>query len=518
MDRREFLRLAALSGLAFTLGARRSLLFAGDPPPNPFSGKWMGEDFAAGHALRDGELPDFKNAETLPTADVLVVGGGISGLVAARALAKAGRTVRVLEQDARPGGNAKSADWGGLAYSIGAAYFCAAEEGSELDELYRGIGVMDKAKKVPKGEVFLGGKLLEEFWEGGTDEANAEATKRVREELRKYYETRYPAIPYDAETGWTGEDFRETDSQTFAAWLDSVKAPPHVRRFCEHYFWSSFGGSPSEISAYAGLNFVTAEFGDIYALPGGNGAIAGAIVAGFDPKQVTVDTGVLAAEVRSSADGVSVRAVSGGKPRAYSARAAVLAIPRFVVPRIVPDFPKVRAAAIKAMKWRAYVVANVLLRRRPAREWYDAYTLEALDSKTCGWTDLILADFVADPKSDRSVLTAYRALPFEKGREQILLADQFGPFAEAVRRDLAPVLPALGLAPADIVDVNLARWGHPLVQALPGQLSSKEFSAISEPLGRLAFAHQDRYGTPAIETAAEAGFRAAEEVEELLKG
>jgi hypothetical protein len=54
------------------------------------------------------------------------------------------------------------------------------------------------------------------------------------------------------------------------------------------------------------------------------------------------------------------------------------------------------------------------------------------------------------------------------------------------------------------------------VLAQPGQLAGGALDRLSAPLGRVAFAQQDRYGVPAIENAIAAGFAAADEVEAML--
>ena len=51
---------------------------------------------------------------------VVVVGGGVTGLVAARALAKAGLDVVVCEADAHPGGQVRSLDINGVVIDVGA--------------------------------------------------------------------------------------------------------------------------------------------------------------------------------------------------------------------------------------------------------------------------------------------------------------------------------------------------------------------------------------------------------------
>ena len=291
-----------------------------------------------------------------------------------------------------------------------------------------------------------------------------------------------------------------------------------MRAFCEYYCWSSFGGGASEVSSYAGLNFLTAEFGDILALPGGNGAIASALADAVARRGVTVVTNRTAGAVRPAHGGIEVAAFRGDDVHLYPARACVVAVPRFIAARIVADFPEARAAIVAGMKWRAYVVANVLLARRPQPDWYDAYRIEPLEKESAAFTDLIVADFAASEKSAHSVLTAYRALPYEGGRAELYeeaAGEKYAHFRDAVRRDLPPILAAVGLGERDVIDVNLARWGHPLVLAQPGQLAGGGLERLSAPLGRVVFAHQDRYGVPAIENALGAAFAATDELQRM---
>ena len=51
--------------------------------------------------------------------------------------------------------------------------------------------------------------------------------------------------------------------------------------------------------------------------------------------------------------------------------------------------------------------------------------------------------------------------------------------------------------------------------AQPGQLASGAMEKLSAPLGRVVFAHQDRYGVPAIENAIGAAFAATDELQRM---
>src|SRR5580658_3086032 len=57
-----------------------------------------------------------------PAADVVVIGGGLSGLAAARAARQSGLGVQVLERSERIGGRVRTENVGGVYIEVGAAF------------------------------------------------------------------------------------------------------------------------------------------------------------------------------------------------------------------------------------------------------------------------------------------------------------------------------------------------------------------------------------------------------------
>jgi protoporphyrinogen/coproporphyrinogen III oxidase len=81
---------------------------------------------------------------------VIVVGAGIAGLGAARALAKQGVTVSVLEADSIVGGRMRSREWNGAWIDLGAEFI--ATPGFE-DDLFEELGILGERLAYPGGNV-----------------------------------------------------------------------------------------------------------------------------------------------------------------------------------------------------------------------------------------------------------------------------------------------------------------------------------------------------------------------------
>ncbi|NNL66642.1 MAG: NAD(P)/FAD-dependent oxidoreductase, partial [Myxococcales bacterium] len=75
--------------------------------------------------------------------DAIVIGSGSGGLVAALALARAGRRVRVYERHRLPGGYSQSFSIDGFSFSPGIHYIGQLGPGGGLRRIYEGLGIAD---------------------------------------------------------------------------------------------------------------------------------------------------------------------------------------------------------------------------------------------------------------------------------------------------------------------------------------------------------------------------------------
>lgn len=511
------------------IGETAPALFSGDDPRRAHRILWDKPAWLAAHG---GRYP--APAERVP---LVVVGGGLGGLTAAYLLRK--HQPVVLEQAARFGGNARGESWRGMDYAIGAAYFTAPDAGSPLAALYAELGVDRLWRRKTEGHpVALDGRLVEDFWQGETAPA---AQRRQFRDLAGYFRRlyneegglRYPQIP--ADTSRQRALINALDRASFRRHVESVlrgrRLHPHIATAFEHYCWSSFGASFSEVGAAAGLNFFAAEFGDILVTPGGNAAIAERLHArlGRQLPEGHLRAGALVANVRAVPDGFEVAYEdAAGTLRCLHARAVVMACPKFIVARLVEGLEPERLEAIRRLRYRSYLVANVLLERRLAQVPYDLYLLGDGKTDGCdiraaatrqGATDVVFGQFL-HPGAASSVLTLYRPLPFDGARPELLAE---AAYANVLREFEAQVvegiLPLLNLRREDIAGIRLARWGHALPVAETGLIAGGTVDRLRKPFrGGMFFVQQDNWALPAIETATAEAFHWAPRVEKYLAG
>ncbi len=110
----------------------------------PFEGSISGEKHNIGHQLRNNnfKLPKIEPEQNV--YDVVIAGGGISGLVTAYKLKKANITnVLVLEKEDIVGGLCRGGEYKGLPYACGAHYTEYPEPNNEyVNEIFKDCGIV----------------------------------------------------------------------------------------------------------------------------------------------------------------------------------------------------------------------------------------------------------------------------------------------------------------------------------------------------------------------------------------
>jgi len=429
-----------------------------------------GEDFKHGHAKRDGV--SFPRATRAEACEVVIIGGGPSGLCAAHLLAE--RDVVLLEKEDRYGGNCSSDVWEGVPYSSGAAFY--SEGDTELVDLLRSVG--SPGQKVVGGDsLIVAGEPYFDFFGAGA--GRLPFAERVRDDFKRSFE-RAMDLHRSRESG-------ELDRTSFAEFLASYGV--ELREFWHRYAGSNWGGAPEHTSLRVGVQAYGWLEGTEKRLtfPGGLGVATKALARSLEAKLgARMRRRSFVHHVESDGNEVLVHTVSDGEPSLLRAKAVILAVPKFLAARLVPELPAAQREAMQGFRYSPYAVVNVCLTSRGPEPAYDNWFLDT------PFADFIPADWVTyagkGPASRKTVLTVYHPLA-ELRRAELLDDGRLVELSEDTVRHLTRHFPGLA---GNVAEVRAFRRGHALPIPTPGQLERAVVAARSH--GRILFAHSDSRG------------------------
>ena len=539
VSRRRFLgQLAVLGAAPLWKGVDA---FAWQPKP----GQFTGDDFELAHRLLTDPAATIAaggQPEEHPTPyDVVIAGGGIAGLTVGYKLRD--RRILLLEAAAQTGGVSKSETWQGIEYALGAAYIIDPDPESEDARELAGFKLLEELGLRVKGEDLTKTGAVQRRLSGDANHVVFSNRRVVPESEvytprnRQFFEhvldsDDYPSVPPE-----NSALVEALDRVSFRQFLEDAALQRKVYgrttgafsrlgwEAIEYYCWGAFGTTAKETSAYHGLNFFAAEYGDVLVYPGGNAYIAKRLDERIrQANAAVIRTGTWTLRIERDDRGWTVIAWSDGKLHRYHARHVVFAAPLFLASRIIPSLPDAQRKALDSLAYRSYVVANVLLRRpanrifahRGFRNGYELTRVHGVDVRSRGtreisdqkvYSDAILADYASGRHATHAVLTVYWPVPYDEGRAG-LLNRTYDEMEAGLRREVLAGFGTHGLRADDIEDIRLTRWGHPMIVARPGQLADGTMKLGAQTQTGLSFAHTDIQGAPAYENALAAAFDA----------
>jgi protoporphyrinogen oxidase len=527
VSRRELLGLIAGAPLMATApGCKRS--------PRDIPGKLVGPDPSVGHRLRDATVE--RASGEAKRVKVVIVGAGPSGLSAAWRLERAGfKDFVVLELEPEPGGTSSFGTDGVVPHPWGAHYVPVPTRDNRalttlLDEMgaleARGADGEPRGKeellvREPEERVFADGLWHEGLWPQAiaTDEDRAEL-ERFQKEIDRWVTWRdgkgRRAFALPLRRSSDDAEVTALDRISAAAWLDERGLSGDLLRWWVEYACrDDYGASLAETSAWAMLFYFCSRVPAPRALsapflswPEGNGRIVRhlASIAGG-----RLSTGRLVTDVVPSESDVelSVFDTAQGSLAKVVADRVIMALPKFVVPRVLRPFRDQPPEHLRAFDYGVWWVANLHLRRRPKSRGFGM----AWDNVIYGGASLgyVVATHQRLEDYGPTVLTYYQPViePEPRLARTKLLGLDHTHFVAEILRELEPAHSDIGKV---IERVDVVRWGHAMVRPGPGFVWGAARKRAAEPLGRVHFAHSDLSGVGLFEEAQDHGVRAAEEV------
>ncbi len=474
---------------------------------------------AGGTLLTTGSLtataaPFEGRTATLPKAtDVVVVGAGISGLVAARELARAGRSVLVLEARDRVGGRVLNHTLtSGAVVESGAAFVGPTQD--QLLALAAELGVETFKEYVDGQNVYSANGLTLQYT--GTIPpdpailADAALLQTLIDQMSR-------DVPVDAP--WNAPRAAEWDATSVHDWVHAHTVNPATANLLLSYLQPSFGTDARELSLLFLLWYIATAGNETN--PGtfersagtADGAQDSRFVGGSQqiPLRLAAQLGdlvALSAPVRrmaQTADGVVVHSDRGDVTASY----AMVAVPPPLVAGLewAPLLPPERMQLMQRMAMGTLMKCDAVY---PTPFW-----------RAAGLSGMGLADSGAvrvsfdnsPPDASVGVLLAfvggstwrrYGTMPFAQRRDAVLagFARLFGPQA---------------LTPVEYVEQDWTheRWtlGSPIASAGTGTITAFG-DQIRRPFGRVHWAGSETstYWAGFMDGAVRAGKRAAQEV------
>jgi phytoene dehydrogenase-like protein len=493
-------------------------------------------DFDTGHLLRNPARISVPG-NAVEDTEVLIIGGGISGLSALRTLRQAGwQNVILLELEAETGGNSVSGSNSASRYPWAAHYLPVPdvrntellrflEEAGVITDYRDGLPVYNEFHlcAAPEERLFMAGR-----WQDGLVPATGVSAADEAETARffRLIETYRNAVGADGKdmfripraAGSFDETFMTLDQLSFADWLDREGfGSQSLRWYMDYCCMDDYGLKADAVSAWAGLHYFAARkgkaanaaHGDVLTWPEGNGFLMHALRR---ESIALIRTRQLAYAVRQLEPGKQIFLVDvydAAKKRSYRIRTRelILATPDFINRRLLGELLPDVTRAIAHTPWLVGTLTVNALPQSAGQGQPLCWDNVIYGSENVGYVNARQQD--PGNGIGPQVITFYKPLLNGEASDarRLAAARDWKSWLTEIVADLSIAHPGIG---EQILEADIRIWGHGMAGPRPGFTGFHSSQFYAAPAFELA--HTDYSGISIFEEAFYQGLRAAEAI------
>lgn len=425
--------------------------------------------------------------------NVVVVGAGISGLIAGVRLVEAGIDVTLVENEPQVGGRVYSEELGGVAANLGAQYFFMS------DNDYLNHYVRRAAKFIPAGQhgALWNGEFVASpddrfFAQLPIEEAAFEDLDAATKKIQQTYKGLAIGREYIFDQEPRSDLWSELDRVSASELLSDYH--PDVTNFYNCFLKPEGGVGASGTSALllVGLYGATKGDGMSYLIEGGNQTVAEAIASDITAGGGTIVLSVGAERIEQSDAGVMVQCSNGD---VLNADYAIVTTPTTVAVRIVTELPQEKREALIALQYGASMQVGLHLTNFHP-ETNVASSIFHNESVNAYMSQL------KRPRDGEAIISINIS-----GEDAQTLTDES--IVNRVSESLVKVHPSFDPA-KHVASHSVKKWRDGIAM-FPAGLSTDRQTALRAPVGKIFFGG-DYTHNPALDGAAWSGVRSADQV------
>jgi hypothetical protein len=496
------------------------------------SGKIVGANAKTGHLLREGKFPEVSEEIQM---DVVIVGGGVSGLSAARYLSKHTSNFRLLELDNETGGNARGGANGQFKYPWGAHYLPLPGNGDQ--ELIQFLSDCNVITGVTNGlpvynEYFLCHDpkerlYINNFWQDGLI-PRAGVPAKDQDQINGFLSLmhRYKeAKGSDGKMGFTfpliecsvDKKFVDLDRITASEFLRlNAFDSPYLLWYVNYCCADDYGSSVSETSAWAMIHYFASRRGlaanapsdAVLTWPEGNFWLVRKLRDGLE-KNILTESLVYHVDTSNGKVHILYYDVSANKSVKITAEKVIMATPQFVNQRLLGSIN--RNFDYGKFQYSPWMTANIKTTHPLNERRGESLCWDNVIDGSDGLGYINAGHQETGRPLDEKMITYYKPLLGDSGSNRKLAYQyRFEDWKELILKDLAKPHPELA---RHISEIDVWIWGHGMIKPVPGFQFGTDRTMAGLPCNdQIYFAHSDISGLSVFEEAFFNGHTAAKAV------